>query len=467
MMSIYSLQCAAIFGPSLLALLLSEVLRREDWNEILGRSLPLASGVFSTLAWLSILETAEVVSPLVRFAALLNLLFVLGVLGLPRRTVQNPSETRWIVFGFLLINAGLHVENSRSAALAITAVLALLYSRISKSAKSDPVEREPKALLRIFHGLGSALLLLGVYLGDPNIPLPVWQESAAVWGNMKTLPVALLFLGSWISCGLFPFSSCFLSMVSAKRDNFVYTLLYLEALGLIYVRYLIPVFISQPSLHVAGVFIFGATMLASALLLFSEQQPRRVGALLFLSQMSFALLGLRGESLQSFSGLRITIGVAFLSITGILLVSSVLLVRLGRGYSQSCTGLAANMPFLACCFLVCLLSFSGFPGTIGFIAEESLVRRAFDNRHLVLSIAIFSLALNGFSCFRLFGRIFLGEGTVERFSAFKLKLRERVALACLLAVLVIPGILPEQSFELFRTQPSFARNEKVLQNVLP
>jgi NADH-quinone oxidoreductase subunit M len=299
----------------------------------------------------------------------------------------------------------------------------------------------------VYQSAGAAFLVLGSYMS--RIPLPPDGQNTAAWAEMGVPSVVFLGLGCWICCGFFPFSSSLLSMISTARDNFVHSLLYAQGISIICLRFAAPLLLSHPALRTCGIAIAGATMIACSLMLLIERKPRMVGALLFLSQLSFGVLSLAGSASSPLLGLRLSIELALAALTGVLLVSSFLVLRLGRGYSESCTGLAAPLPGLACCFLICLLSFIGFPGTVGFVAEEILIGESFRHRSVPLACAAAALAVNGFSCFRLFGKIFLGEDSVDRVSEFRLRLREKCALACVAAMLIVPGVVPAVAYKFF------------------
>lgn len=448
MIAIDKVQLIGLLLAPLLILLLAEVIARSRWNELIGRSLVVLAALVPAMVWLTVfLQRRGQLTAYARYALLLNILLGLGGLALPRRTVDRIRDVRFTGLGILGLNALLVVQNAQSFSLVLLALLVLLFFRMNRAARKDPIEREPARLFLIFQGVGVLLIIAGAFLSHAS--LPFWNESRDAWANLPTSSALLFAIGCWISCGLFPFSSSFLSVVSATRDNFVLSLLFVQAITVVCVRILVPLLLSHPSFHIAGGFIAALTMLTASLFLFVERQPRRVGALLFLCQLGFGLLSVENVASRELVGLWIAIELATAALAGVLIVSSFLLLRLGRGYSESCTGLASALPTLACCFLVCLLSFVGFPGTMGFVGEEILIRESFAERHIPLFVAALALAINGFSCFRLFGRIFLGEGSVERLVEFRLKGRERWALACVMAVLLIPGIFPELTMKLF------------------
>ncbi len=60
---------------------------------------------------------------------------------------------------------------------------------------------------------------------------------------------------------------------------------------------------------------------------------------------------------------------------------------------------------------------------------------------LVAAIAI-ALTLNGFSSFRLFARVFMGQPVLGHYSQMKLPIRERLSIYSVIAVIILNGLAP-------------------------
>jgi NADH-quinone oxidoreductase subunit M len=98
---------------------------------------------------------------------------------------------------------------------------------------------------------------------------------------------------------------------------------------------------------------------------------------------------------------------------------------------------------------VCALSLVGFPGTIGFVSEELLFQGGFAYRLQILPIIVGALALNGYSCFRLFARSFFGNPSFPDAAALPLATRERASLLIITAFILANGLLPDLMLKVF------------------
>lgn len=106
------------------------------------------------------------------------------------------------------------------------------------------------------------------------------------------------------------------------------------------------------------------------------------------------------------------------------------------------SGLGSRFPDLAVCYLVCVLSLVGFPGTLGFIQEEIMLGEGLEHHAVLIGVIAVALTLNGFSGFRLFARIFYGQPVEGRDTEIGLSLRERAVLLLILVLIVANGIAP-------------------------
>ncbi len=384
--------------------------------------------------------------PFARFGFLVHAVMLVAAFALPQRTVRDRREVAAIHTGALCLSL-LLLSGSLSdvvVSMFILFVYFVVYLRLQ--ATTDPVEREPFVLFTIYQGLGICALIAALCWGD--FPLVDWNNSRAALAATAAPAAYLVGIGCWLWVGFAPLSSSFLSMISSTRDNYLVSLFFVASGLTLYLRAVVPILLAHDVLLTATAVIGGLTMLLAALLLFGEKQPRKVGGLLFLSQLGFALLALQSKHPEDWMGLQALFGVALISIAGIFVTSSLLLLRLGRGYSQSCSGIASALPSIASCFLFFILAFVGFPGTFGFVSEELMIRDFFETRPVALLVAATALSINGFSCFRIYGRLFLGDNTLGRFESFRLKGREKLALAGLVIMLLLPGIFPEQLAQL-------------------
>lgn len=91
-----------------------------------------------------------------------------------------------------------------------------------------------------------------------------------------------------------------------------------------------------------------------------------------------------------------------LAAAGLVMSLSILTSRFGLSGVTTPSGLAGAFPEVGVCVLMCTLSLVGFPGTVGFISEELFFKGSIEFRAGILPVVVLSIALNGYSCFRLF-----------------------------------------------------------------
>ena len=130
-----------------------------------------------------------------------------------------------------------------------------------------------------------------------------------------------------------------------------------------------------------------------------------------------------------------------LATLGLLGVCAVLTSRFGARGVKTPTGLGAFFPELAVCYLICVLSLVGFPGTLGFIEEEVMMGEGVGHHNVLVSLFAVTLTLNGFSSFRLFARVFYGQPLFGRGPETALLTRERCVIYCIIFLIVLNGAL--------------------------
>jgi len=191
----------------------------------------------------------------------------------------------------------------------------------------------------------------------------------------------------------------------------------------------------------------------------AESRPRRVLALISLSQAACLLAGIESGTVIGNTGAMLHWIVVSLSTTGLFLALRLAEVRFGESLdTRSFHGLAEHAPRRAVLFAVCGLALVGLPGTLGFISEDLLIHGTLDSHsHLSVLLPV-ATALNAVSIVRLFAHLFLGRLKRERSVAMDLLPRERLALACLAVALFVTGIWPKpivdvqgRTFEFLKT----------------
>ena len=286
--------------------------------------------------------------------------------------------------------------------------------------------------------LAIAVLLIGQRATlSMNSPIS-WDSLGGQWAFF------LLILAMVLRMGLFPAHSAAFTLV--EKGPLLLSSLFLNAhLGaFLFARVAVPLFpepVNTLSPLLSGVALF--TAVYTALLGLVEKQPRRLLGILIVSESATILTGLATSSPEGITGALLHWIVLGVSSTILICVYRCVEVRIGENFtSERFYGLAVPMPRLAVFFAVGGLAVVGIPFLLGFTAGDLLLHGAL-GAHPWLGIALpVATALNAFSIFRLFARLFLGKHTMPINSVPDALPRERWVLSACLAFLVLGGIAP-------------------------
>ncbi|NVJ20953.1 hypothetical protein HUW62_06960 [Myxococcus sp. AM011] len=186
----------------------------------------------------------------------------------------------------------------------------------------------------------------------------------------------------------------------------------------------------------AGAALYGA------LLALVQTDLRRMLAFLLVSQSGLLLAGVAlggpaghsGAWLQCFS-----MGIAF---TGLELLVRAIEARTGTTDLEARHRLITRAPRMAITFLLLGLCALGFPGTLGFVSEDLLLRGTLGAHPLLALPLLPTLALNAITLVRAFQRAFLGPRPRGMPSTEDLLPRERWTTLALLVLLCVSGLWP-------------------------
>ena len=277
-------------------------------------------------------------------------------------------------------------------------------------------------------------------------PRFVFSELARTGAPGGVWAFGFLMLAALLRKGVFPFHSWVVS--SFERGPLILTVLFINGhLGAYMVaRLAFPAFPgpSREAMAIIGDLAL-LTAIYAAVVALAESNPRRVLALLAVSQASFILTGIETGTAEGAAGALVywlVVAVATSSLATILrLVES----RHGQPIAgDQFLGLAHRFPRLATFFVVSGLALVGMPGTLGFCADELLLHGALAS-HPQLGIALpLATALNAYSLYRLFSRLFLGSPGVALEGVPDARPRERWVLALGLLLLIGGGLFPSQ-----------------------
>jgi NADH-quinone oxidoreductase subunit M len=278
--------------------------------------------------------------------------------------------------------------------------------------------------------------------------------------HMNLLTLSLLMLAVVFRKGMFPFHSW---LVSAFEQGplLPMALLFNGHLGALLVARSELADLSPSITAALHVLATGAivTALLASLRAFVEKKPRRLLALVCVSQASFILSGLATANAEGITGALVHWLVVAAASSGLVAVVRALEVRTSDALSpRGYLGLAVKAPRLATFFLISGLALIGLPGTVGYCAEDLLFHGALAS-HPVLGIALpLTTAFNAINLMRLFGLLFLGVLPKHVIDITDALPRERWPLAACVVFLIGGGLLPSKVIGL-RTEAARAISE--------
>lgn len=367
------------------------------------------------------------------------ILFLGGVFFAPTVPIVRVRMSMVIAVQGLLI--GLIQASSVLTLLLISASMLLVFMS-SVEAHSRSLQEDERGVLRAvvfrrYHRVALACITVSILLrlSEQTGLLPVSHA-------LELTDLIMLGLSSAIMAGLFPFHSWVVPFLGAPRSTVFLPLLCIEMGMVLFLRLYSPL-ITQYSHHSSlFVWIPAVGLMYAAVLFFGERRLKRIPGYLYLSHISLMSLsaigfGHMGVTVSLLDGVNVLI-----AILGLMGVCALLTSRFGVRGVLAPSGLGALFPELAVCYLVCVLSLVGFPGTLGFINEEVMLGQGLEHQSLLVALIAIALTLNGFSSFRLFARIFYGQPFQGRDPETAILTRERIVIFLILALIILNGLAP-------------------------
>lgn len=206
------------------------------------------------------------------------------------------------------------------------------------------------------------------------------------------------------------------------------------------VRLVLPVAPEEVLRGAGWVSLFTAIYAAGMALV--QKEARRFFCYIFLSHSALVLVGLETLTPIGLTGALcgwLSVGPA---LTGFGLTLRALEARHRRLLLTTYHGLYDHTPALAICFLLTGLASIGFPGTLGFLANELLVNGAVTAFPGIGLVVVFAAALNGIAMVRVYFLLFAGTRHVSTVP-LRIARRERLAVLTLAALIVGGGLFPQ------------------------
>jgi NADH-quinone oxidoreductase subunit M len=400
---------------------------------------------------------------------------LLGPLALAAHLGSSKGEE--LVDGFRLSNVPVFGVDSLSISMMLAAGVALVVVMLS----ARPRELTPKILSAAFAtqalafttyaiahevvllvvwcavGLPTVLALRGtknarstaILLGLTAAPLavvavvdPTAQSLAFDDVVTPSAGLCLAVLGAALGrMGLVPFHS-WLAPVLAETESPVALPIVASCTGpYLLARFAEPIaaWSTRGLSFVGTVAVVGAVYMA--LLALAERRFRHAIACIVMSQSGLVLAGLSSGDPESVRGaLMFSVAESFAAI-GLLVAARAVEARVGAVDLTSHHGLSAPFPKLATTYLVFTLATIGFPGFASYTAEDMILEGS-AHRHILVSIALAAVAaLNGFTAFRAYGRVFLGPAPRGAMPGDLLD-RKRFLFAAILLGQLVFGLTP-------------------------
>ena len=335
-------------------------------------------------------------------ATLIPIYFLIGGFGGPQRSYAAVKFLLYSLFGGLLMLAsvvGLYVVSAEAGAPSY------LLTDLMDVAMDESTGR---------------WLFLGFFLAfavkAPMFPVHTWLPDAAAAGTPGTsvLLVSILDkIGTFgmirFCLGLFPEASQWAS----------------------------PVVIALAAFSV----------LYGALLAIGQDDIRRLVAYTSVSHFGFIVLGIFVFTSQGGSGSTLYMFNHGLSTAALFLVTGMLIQRRGSARIADFGGVQQVAPVLAGIFLVAGLSSLSLPGLSPFVSEFLVLAGTFRESIAAASVATFGIVLAALYILIMYQRTMNGPLRESSAAIPDLRLRERLALGPVVALLVVLGFFPQPLLE--------------------
>ncbi|MCX6858640.1 MAG: proton-conducting transporter membrane subunit [Verrucomicrobia bacterium] len=303
-------------------------------------------------------------------------------------------------------------------------------------------------------GLSVLPLCLGVFGGNSNLrPVSrfLWLSTALavaamlrIQADSSGLLFALLLVAIALRKGLVPMHPWLMS--AFERGPLLATGLVFNThfgASLLTRPEVLPLFTRYPIALDVVSYTALLTALITSLRCFIEKSPRRLVALICISQASFILAGLVTSNDAGITGAWVHWLVVVTASSGLVAILRILEVRVMDVASpEGELGLAVRAPRLATSFLICSLALIGLPGTLGYCAEDLLFHGALSIHPFLGVVLPLATAFNAINLFRLYSLLFLGVLPKRVIDVPDALRRERWPLTACILILVVLGIAP-------------------------
>ena len=354
-------------------------------------------------------------------------LWLLTVAVTPRASLDRLGMRRTAFATLIALTSFLTESAVVLLALSIASVWTFL------SALADPAHRHQRRVVAAYLGVSTLLFAIGVAV----LVSPAVQNT-----TLETVAMWCIIVAALVRKGIVPFHAWVPEVFDHGRLGPA-ILFNAPQLGAYMTVVLIVPRASPEMLRIIALLALGTAVYGAALALV-QTSARRACGYLFMSQSALVMAGLDCTSVTALAGgllVWLSAGLAFAGLARCVLV---LEARRGRLDLTTYHGGYERMPVLAISFLAMGLACTGFPGTLGFVAQELLVDGAVDMFPVMGFAVVIASALTGLAVLRMYFSLFCGRPHVLAHPSLRLGLRPREAwtFVALVTALIGLGLAP-------------------------
>lgn len=373
---------------------------------------------------------------------LFNFVYCVVFLAFGPRVFATKSAGYWLILQ-LLVSLGLLCENMEIFALLLVAAL-ITHLKVSQSDVYQVSRKQDGYIVVVFCSIIAVCVSLAFFLLlRLNFSLATFSELTLV---AKQLPRYMKVCGSilmMLMLGAFPLHFWVKPLFAAPSRYGLAVITRLNIGFVVWCKLYQLVFSGDQLLDGLLTFGCGANLVYAAFLLFGERRLSQIVSALYLFHVPLLILAVKVTGRGSIADFALDFANITVAISGLLIILGMLRDRLGAENIDRATGLGISYPFLGISFLVCVLSLVGFPGTLGFISSEVMLHHFAESTWFVAVSFIITLALNGYSSFRIFGESFYGDPAQSFRKIFQPLRREKLAITMILLFLFLSGMGPQ------------------------
>ncbi len=260
---------------------------------------------------------------------------------------------------------------------------------------------------------------LSLVLGTAGIVATTWSTHGAgaldlrhveVASTLEPVIFALFITSVFARMALFPMHSWLPLLLERGPLGTGILLISAQSGAYLLVRVALPFFpekVPHAAVLLATAGIISA--LYGAILALGQRDLRRLVGWLTVSQSGLLVAGLCSQNAEGLAGAFLYAVSYATAVAGLSLVVWAIEARTGTVDIHRLQGLSRSAPRLATAFVIFAVASVGFPGSLGFVAEDMLVHGMLERYPSVAALMVLVTAINGIALLRVFMSVFLRE----------------------------------------------------------